>query len=123
MIHYADSSFLVSCYVTGRKHATGKGVFAPTGAFEAFDREKDDARKARMARSLGLIDTHSHAHRMAYPVLLTAGERDLSCPVDSIQALYDRLPSARSITVLAGVEHGYTFGFLRLAHAWFDLYL
>jgi cephalosporin-C deacetylase-like acetyl esterase len=74
-------------------------------------------------RAIGLIDTASHAHRLTFPTMLTAGRADPVCPADTIIALYDRLPHTRSLTDIAGQIHEYTQPFLHLAMAWFRLYL
>ena len=73
--------------------------------------------------ALGCIDTLSHAHRLTMPTLLTAGDIDQVCPKDSIKALFDALPGTRSYTELHGQDHAYTPPFLRLAAAWFGLYV
>lgn len=96
---------------------------AYTMALSLLALENDERRRKNMVRSMGLIDSHSHAHRLTVPVLLTAGGDDSTCPPDTIQALYDKLPSTRSITFLDGQPHAYTPAFLRLAHAWFGLHV
>ena len=74
-------------------------------------------------RALGFIDTMSHAHRLIVPTLLTAGGEDTSCPPPSIQALFNELPGTKSFTYISGQTHAYTVPFLRLASAWFSLYV
>lgn len=76
----------------------------------------------RAWKVLGRFDTLSHAHRLTMPVLLTAGGADLTCPPETIEALFERLPGTRSLTWLDGVGHGYTPQFVHLAAAWFRLY-
>lgn len=73
-------------------------------------------------RALGFIDTLSHAHRMSYPVLLTAGGCDDICPPETVEALYATLPHTRSLTYLHRHPHGYNVDFIKLACAWFSLY-
>jgi cephalosporin-C deacetylase-like acetyl esterase len=73
--------------------------------------------------ALGYVDTTSHAHRLAMPVLLTAGLADPTCPPHTIRSLFDVLPGTRSYTELAGQGHAYTTPFLHLARAWFRLYV
>ncbi|HZG56267.1 acetylxylan esterase [Paenibacillus sp.] len=73
-------------------------------------------------RGLGFVDTMNHARRLTLPVLLTAGEADDICPPETIQALFERLPGTRSLTMLSGEGHGYTSVFVPLASAWFRLY-
>lgn len=74
-------------------------------------------------RSLGFIDTVSHAHRLEIPTLLTAGSLDTATPPVSVSSLFEILPGTRSYTLIAGQGHGYTTPFLRLAKAWFQLYV
>ena len=73
-------------------------------------------------RALGTIDALSHAHRLAVPVLLTAGGADVTCPPPTIEALFDKLPTTRLYCHLDGQGHGYTREFVTLAAAWFRLY-
>lgn len=73
-------------------------------------------------KALGLVDTLSHAHRLAFPVLLTAGGKDETCPPETIEALFERLPDTRSLTYLKNGVHRYSNEFIPLASAWFRLY-
>ena len=73
-------------------------------------------------KTLGLIDTISHASRLTLPVLLTAGSADDICPPETVESLFSRLPSTKSYTLLEGVGHRYTTQFIPLATAWFRLF-
>ena len=73
-------------------------------------------------RTLGLIDTMSHARRLTCPVLLTAGGVDTTCPPATIESLFQKLPGTRCYTYLEGVGHRYTTQFIPLATAWFRLH-
>lgn len=95
----------------------------PEGQGDLFDAIGASGRTSRIWRALGTIDTLSHAHRLTVPVLLTAGGADTTCPPETIAALYDRLPSTKSLTLLEGEPHGYTQAFAYLAAAWFRLWL
>lgn len=108
----ADVAFL-----TGFPLGKGKGAYAET--VEGMAGMTD--LKAGW-RTLGFIDTFSHARRLTCPVLLTAAGDDETCPPETIAALFERLPSTRSYTYLAGVGHRYTVEFIPLARAWFRLY-
>ncbi|MGC9523187.1 MAG: alpha/beta hydrolase family protein [Anaerolineae bacterium] len=88
--------------------------------FEAIEHSGDPG---ALWRELGKIDALAHVHRLTMPVLLTAGGDDTTCPMQTIRALYDRLPSTKSLTQLDGVSHGYTQAFPYLAAAWFRLYV
>ncbi|HEU5138335.1 MAG TPA: acetylxylan esterase [Bacillales bacterium] len=73
-------------------------------------------------KALGFIDTLSHAYRLTVPVLLTAGGKDDTCPPETIDALFNRLPGTRSLTYLKNGVHRYSNEFIPLASAWFRLY-
>ena len=64
----------------------------------------------------------SHARRLTLPVLLTAAELDESCPPDTVETLFQKLPDVRSYTFLKNTAHRYTTQFVPLAAAWFRLY-
>jgi cephalosporin-C deacetylase-like acetyl esterase len=74
-------------------------------------------------KALGYVDTISHAHRLAMPVLLTAGSRDGACPPETIEGLFERLPGTKNYTLLAGQGHACTVPFIHLARAWFALHV
>lgn len=78
--------------------------------------------KASAWHAAGLIDTLSHVHRLDLPVLLTAGGADETCPPETIESLFKRLPGTRSYTYLKDTGHRYTTQFIPLATAWFRLY-
>jgi cephalosporin-C deacetylase-like acetyl esterase len=77
---------------------------------------------APLWRTLGLIDSLAHVHRLNVPVLLTAGGADPTCPAATIEALFEKLPTTKLYCLLDGEPHGYTREFVTLAGAWFRLY-
>jgi cephalosporin-C deacetylase-like acetyl esterase len=94
------------------------------GAYEtAFGTMGSPAGDPDEWKALGFIDALSHAHRLTMPTLLTAGGLDSVCPPVSIASLFESLPGTRSYTYLADEGHKYTTPFLRLAQAWFRLYV
>ena len=109
----ADVPFLIN-FLGG---AQGRGAYR---LFSEVLRLVDD--EALAWHTAGLIDTLSHVHRLNLPVLLTAGGSDETCPPDTIEALFDRLPGTRSYTYLKDVGHRYTTQFIPLASAWFRLH-
>ncbi|MBI2192984.1 MAG: acetylxylan esterase [Planctomycetes bacterium] len=117
----ADVPYLTHFSLMGRQKSPGAYALA----FRTLDRvrEQHPGRLREAWRALGFIDTLSHAHRLAFPVLLTAGALDLSTPPVSIRSLFEALPGTRSYTELSGQAHAYTVPFLRLASAWFTLYV
>jgi cephalosporin-C deacetylase-like acetyl esterase len=94
------------------------GAYAGT-----FNQVKTSTGMEEEWRALGFIDTISHARRLKMPVLLTAGSLDTATPPVSVSSLFDLLPGTRSYTFMEGVGHRYTTPFLRLAKAWFQLYV
>ncbi|MCL5268968.1 MAG: acetylxylan esterase [bacterium] len=104
-------------FLTDFRAADGRGAYA--GAFRTLAAAPD---KAAAWRTVGLIDTLSHAERLDLPVLLTAGGDDATCPPDTIESLFARLPATRSYTYLENTGHRYTTQFIPLAAAWFRLY-
>ena len=76
----------------------------------------------KLWHGLGYCDTLNYTDRMDFPVLLTLGTVDDVCPPDTIEQLYDKLPSTKALYSLAGRAHGYNYEFIRLACAWFKLY-
>jgi cephalosporin-C deacetylase-like acetyl esterase len=73
-------------------------------------------------RSMGFIDTLSHAHRLTVPVMMTAGENDTACDANGIAGLFEKLPGTKMHYFLAKQVHAYTNQFIALALAWFRLY-
>jgi cephalosporin-C deacetylase-like acetyl esterase len=117
----ADLPFLTNLpLVINRETSAAYAIGRAGGAGEVLD---DPKRSPGAWRALGFVDTLSHAHRLTMPVMLTGGTLDPSTPTDSIRSLFEALPGTRSYTELAGQQHGYTVPFLRLALAWFGLYL
>jgi cephalosporin-C deacetylase-like acetyl esterase len=84
---------------------------------------KDEDQFRQSFRTLGYVDTIAHAPRMNYPVLLTIGADDETCPAYSIYPLYEELPNTRAVVELHGQGHAYTPPFPSLAEMWFKLYL
>ncbi|MHB9023010.1 MAG: acetylxylan esterase [Armatimonadota bacterium] len=114
----ADVPFLTHFPMHVRK--TNRGAYeCAYAALESLPVE----RQPEGWHALGFIDTMNHAHRLTMPTLLTAGDIDEVCPIDSITALFESLPGTRSFTELKGQGHTYTAPFLRLAMAWFGMYV
>lgn len=117
----ADVPFLTDFAMMFAQENAGAYYMANTALREVQAQRPDDLPQAW--RALGFIDTLSHAHRLTMPTLLTAGSCDDVCPPPTIQQLFSQLPGTRSYTEMAGQGHAYTVPFLRLAEAWFKLYV
>ncbi len=112
----ADEPFL-----TDYPMAAFRGAYsvAQSGYLDVINASGDEN---KAWHALGFADSICHAHRMQYPVLLTAGGKDDVCPPETVESLYERLPHTRSITYLHQHPHGYNVDFIKLACAWFELY-
>ncbi|GMV79793.1 MAG: hypothetical protein AMXMBFR7_09770 [Planctomycetota bacterium] len=96
---------------------------ANQGAYGLIGKGLSDSPAPALAwRAIGTVDTLSHAHRLDLPVLLTAGEQDGTCPPDTIESLFAKLPGTKSYTLLKSQGHDYTGPFLQQAAAWFRLW-
>ena len=73
-------------------------------------------------RRLGFVDTLSHAHRLAMPVMLSAGGADDTCPPATVEALFARLPGTKQYTYLEHQEHTHSRSSMVLFGAWLHLY-
>jgi cephalosporin-C deacetylase-like acetyl esterase len=113
----------VRCAAADVPFLTNYPLAAGRGAYEIAAGALEDAQdKERAWKALKYIDTVSHAPRLTFPVLLTAGSDDEMCPPETIEALFAELPRTRSLTYIRGREHAYTPEFLFLAKAWFRMY-
>jgi cephalosporin-C deacetylase-like acetyl esterase len=72
--------------------------------------------------NIGFVDTLTHASRMTYPVLLTLGTKDASCPPECVQTLYDVLDTDKMLLSMKNRGHGYQYEFVRHTLTWFSLY-
>ncbi len=112
----------VMCVAADEPFLTDFPLAAWRGAYGVTKKAFDSQESKDGWHSIGFVDTVNHAHRMNYPVLLTEGEKDDTCPPETVESLYNKLPSTKSITMLSGRGHGYNYDFMRLAWAWFKLY-
>ena len=104
-------------FLTNFPLANGRGAYRRVK--ETFG-QIDDLNQGLLA--LGLVDTLSHARRLTCPVLLTAGEKDETCPPETVASLFNELPSTRSLTYLKEGIHRYSREFIPLVTAWLRLY-
>lgn len=94
------------------------------GGYEFLLKLPEDEREFKKSfHTLGYVDTVAHGPRMKYPVLLTIGADDETCPAYTIYSLYEKLPHTRAVVELHGQGHAYTPPFPALAEMWFKLYL
>ena len=108
----ADQPFL-----TNFPKAAWRGAYAI--AKRSYNAQPD---KAKAWHTLGLVDTLSHAPRIDVPVFLTSGGKDATCPPDTIDELYARLPGVKAKMFIPDATHGYQRQFIGLAAAWLRQY-
>lgn len=107
----SDEPFLTNLEMAGLRGAYGMGR-------ELYADADDDL----VARGRYLIDTVNHVHRLRFPVLLTSGGKDETCPPETIADLFAKLKGTKSYTHFDYLPHGYNREFLQLAKAWFLMY-
>ncbi|MBQ6078554.1 MAG: acetylxylan esterase [Clostridia bacterium] len=82
----------------------------------------EDVPAETIERAIYLIDTVNHIHRFNFPILLTSGGKDDTCPPETVADLFERLPGTKSYTHFSYLPHGYNREFVQLAKAWFLIY-
>lgn len=107
----SDQPFLTNLTMADHKGAYGMGLNL-----------YQDADPENIKRGAYLIDTVHHVHRFTFPVLLTSGGMDETCPPDTIADLYSKIKSTKSYTHFEHLPHGYNREFVQLAKAWFMIY-
>lgn len=107
----SDQPFLTNLKLADHKGAYGMGLtlFA-------------DANPADMEQATYLIDTVNHVHRFTFPVLLTSGGQDGTCPPETIADLFSKIKGTKSYTHFDHLPHGYNREFVQMAKAWFLIY-
>jgi cephalosporin-C deacetylase-like acetyl esterase len=112
----------VRCVAADEPFLTNYPLSTFRGAYDHARLGVDMGDKSQAWHNLGFIDTLNHASRMNYPVLLTLGTKDASCPPECIQALYDELDTDKMLLSMKNRGHGYQYEFIRHALTWFELY-
>ena len=106
----ADQPFL-----TNFEKAAGRGAYGSLIG-------KHDKTQAEINDALFNYDTMYHLHRFNFPILLSAGGKDDTCPPDTIESLFVQLNNSKSYTLFKHLPHGYSREALNLAKAWFLIY-
>ncbi len=107
----ADQPFLTNFTMANKEGAYGMGR-------ELYQ----EAPLEEVARAEYLIDTINHVYRFTFPVLLTSGGQDVTCPPRTVEALFQRIKGTKSYTHFEHLPHGYNREFVQLAKAWFLIY-
>lgn len=92
------------------------------GAYDTGRELYQDADPEIVERGQYLIDTTHHIHRFRFPVLLTSGGQDTTCPPETVADLFSKLSGTKSYTHFDYLGHGYNREFIQLVKAWFLTY-
>jgi cephalosporin-C deacetylase-like acetyl esterase len=103
-------------FLTNIKMADYRGAYG-MGKDLIADADPDEVERASF-----LIDTVNHTHRFTFPVLLTSGGKDETCPPDTIADLFSRIKGTKSYIHFEHLTHGYNREFVQMAKAWFLIY-
>ena len=85
---------------------------------QLLDRAKrnDDA----ALHTLSFFDPLELSPNLHAPALLSAGGKDTTCPMATIQAVYDRLPGPKTLKVYPNLTHTSCVDFYNLSWTWLD---
>lgn len=103
-------------FLTNMKIADGRGAYSIGKSLY------EDVPEEIIEKGAYFIDTVHHVHRLNFPVLLTSGGRDETCPPETIQDLFSKLKGTKSYTHFEHLTHGYNKEFIQLAKSWFLIY-
>ena len=78
--------------------------------------------KSHFWNRLGYIDTISHSHRLTMPVMLSAGGKDVVCPAQTVQYLFQQLPGTKQYTYLEDNIHTHSRQSMCLFRNWLSLF-
>lgn len=70
--------------------------------------------------TLDYFDPFQLAPNLSMPVLMSAGGRDSTCPISTIQSVYDRLPGIKTLKLYPELKHTSCVDFYNVSWAWLD---
>jgi cephalosporin-C deacetylase len=74
-------------------------------------------------RTLDFFDPLNLVHAIQAPTLVSAGGKDTTCPAPTIRAVFDRIPSVKSLFHDPGLPHTTSAPFYQMMWLWLDRYL
>ena len=69
------------------------------------------------------FDPVNLAYRLQAPTLLSSGGKDMTCPMETIRAVYDNLPGVKSLAHYPDLIHTSSLGFYQMSWEWMRMYL
>lgn len=73
--------------------------------------------------TLDYFDPARLASNLRAPALISAGGKDVTCPAQTIRAVYDRIAGIKSLVSYPDLPHTTSHGFYVLSWAWMEMYL
>lgn len=72
--------------------------------------------------TLDYFDPYQLASNLRMPVLVSEGGKDTTCPMSTIQSVYDRLPGNKSLKLYPELKHTSCVDFYNVSWVWLDKY-
>jgi cephalosporin-C deacetylase len=73
--------------------------------------------------TLDYFDPLNLAYRLRVPVLMSAGGRDTTCPLETVCAVFDKLPGIKSLVIYPMLPHTTSGDFYAMSWDWMDRHL
>jgi cephalosporin-C deacetylase len=70
--------------------------------------------------TLDYFDPLQLVHKLRVPVLVSAGGKDSTCPLSTIQSVYERLPGTKSLKIYPNLKHTSCLDFYKQSWLWLD---
>jgi len=85
--------------------------------------EKYGVLNQQSLRTLEFFDPLNLVDHLRRPVLMSAGGKDSTCPMQTIRAVFERLPGIKAIIVYPELAHVPSVSFEEMSWEWMDRYL
>jgi cephalosporin-C deacetylase len=85
--------------------------------------QKYQVLNATNLRTLDFFDPVTLAPRLRAPVLVSAGGKDVTCPAETVQAVFDRLSGTKALIHYPGLPHANSVDFYQMSWEWMNRHL
>ena len=110
------------CVMADEPYLTDAPLADFRGAYHLLNRARRVMDEKEFWHYTGLADTIMHVHRMNYPVLLTTGTNDDTCPPETVRSLFSKLHETKCYFEMKDRGHGYNPEFDRLMQSFINMY-
>jgi cephalosporin-C deacetylase len=100
-----------------------RGAAAIPGSLVQQLLEKHQALSARNLRTLDFFDPLTLAPLLRAPVLMSAGGKDLTCPPETIRAVFGRLSGTKALVLYPNLPHANSVDFYQMSWEWMNRHL